>query len=70
MSVNIQIPVSYFNLGSNNIRFEYKNELGEEGSWESIVIRKLIDSFYISESHCSISLTVTSGRGLYFIFED
>lgn len=52
MSVNIQIPVFYFNLGSNELRFEYKNELGEEGSWESIVIRKPIDSFYISESQC------------------
>lgn len=68
LEVNIQIPVSAFEAGENTLVFECKDEFEESDSWEVIIIRKIVDSFYASASQCFNYSTSLKAGGNYIAY--
>jgi hypothetical protein len=65
LNVNVNIPFDYLDFGLNTILFEYRDVFGANSSWTASVVRKSVDSFYISESNCfNYSINLKAG-GVY-----
>jgi hypothetical protein len=67
--INKQIPKEVFNIGSNTIKVECKDVTSGIKNWTTIkVIRKDMDSFYISNAQCFNNTTSLKAGGEYVAY--